>query len=499
MKLALGDVPPTRIALSNDHDVRRDGAYVLYWMTAARRTTYSFALERALAWAIELGRPLIVLEPLRVAYPWASDRFHAFVIDGMRDNAAALEAAGALYYPYVEPSPGAGKGLLEALAADACLVVTDDAPFFFLRRMLEATAPRVPVRLEAIDGNGIVPLRAITQGFTFAHQFRRFVQKMIRPHLVRMPIAEPLSGLRLARGSLPTAITSRWPRSSDLADAPSICARLAIDHRVPIVEDRGGSAFGRARLDAFIRSRLADYADARSHPDDAAASGLSFHLHFGHLSAHEVFARLTAHADWSIDKMAVKANGRRDGFWNASDAVDAYLDELITWREIGLARATHARDVITWDDLPSFARQTLEAHAHDRRAHVYELTAFEEARTHDPVWNAAMRQLREEGRIQNYLRMLWGKKILEWSAHPRDALDTMIALNDRWSVDGRDPSSYTNIGWVLGLYDRPWAPERPIFGRVRYMSSDAAVKKLRMREWLSRWAERGAQQRLAIE
>lgn len=493
----LGGVPPTRIALANDREVRGDGAYILYWMSAARRTTYSFALERALDWARELDKPLIVLEPLRAGYEWACDRFHAFVIDGMRDNAVALEAAGALYYPYVEPKPGDGQGLLEALAANACVIVTDEAPFFFLRRMLVAVAPRLPVRVEAIDGNGIVPLRTITQSFTFAHQYRRFVQKLIRPHLVRPPIAKPLKDALLTTATLPVSITSRWPMAKGLDDPGSILLRLPIDHRVPVVEDRGGHVFAKRRLDAFVSKRLSSYGE-RSHPDEHVSSALSFHLHFGHISAHEVFARVTESADWSIEKMAPKANGRRDGFWNISEAADGFIDELITWREIGLARAIHSRDTITMDDLPSFARLTLEAHAADRRPYVYDYDAFENGRTHDPIWNAAMRQLREEGRIQNYMRMLWGKKILEWSARPSDALATMIALNDRWSVDGRDPSSYTNIGWVLGLYDRPWAPQRPIFGTVRYMSSDAAMKKLRMKEWLARWGERG-QRSLAQE
>ena len=254
------DVPPTRVRAANDCDVRADGAFVLYWMTAARRTRFNFALERAVGWAIELGRPLVVLEALRVAYPWASDRHHAFVVDGMRDNERALSAAGALYFPYVERRDGDGRGLVEALARDACVVITDDAPFFFLGRMLASAAPRLPVRVEAIDGNGLMPLRAITQRFTFAHQFRRFVQKTIRPHLVLLPIAEPLRGQRLPSAHSVT-LPSRWLRvsSDELADSRAVVARLPIDHRVPIVEDRGGSASARARLDAFVRSQLLDY------------------------------------------------------------------------------------------------------------------------------------------------------------------------------------------------------------------------------------------------
>jgi deoxyribodipyrimidine photo-lyase len=491
------DVPSVRIRLPSERAVRGDGAYVLYWMTAARRTSYNFALERALDWCAQLGRPLVVLEALRVDHPFASDRFHAFVIDGMRDNAAVFRAANVLHHAYVEPEAGAGSGLLDAVAGEACVVVTDDAPYFFLRRMLEAAAPRMPVRIEAIDGNGLVPLVAVRQGFTFAHQFRRFVQKSVRPHLVRMPVADPLERVKLPTATLTPAILARWPAVDLVADVPALLARLPIDHRVPVVEDRGGHAFAKKRLETFVKRRLSSYAE-RSHPDEHASSGLSFHLHFGHVSAHEVFARVTESAEWTIEKMAAKANGRRDGFWNVSEAADGFLDELITWREIGLARAVHRTDTIGWDDLPGFARTTLEAHARDRRPHTYSLTQLEAGLTHDGIWNAAMRQLREEGRIQGYLRMLWGKKILEWSPRPQDALDVMVQLNDRWSVDGRDPSSYTNIGWVLGLYDRPWAPERPIFGVVRYMSSDAAMKKLRMLEWLAKWGE-GAQRSLAID
>ncbi len=495
-----GEVPAIRIAVRNACDVRPGGAFVLYWMTSARRTRSNFALQRAVDWARELERPLVVLEALRVGYAWASDRFHAFVIDGMRDNAAALGKRGITYWPYAERAEGEGKGLVEALAASACLVVTDEYPTLFLPRMLAAVAPRLPVRLESVDGNGLMPLRAMSQRFTYAHQFRRFVQKTIAPHIAARPMPDPLAGPKLAAlAALAPEITARWPRltQDELDDPRRLLAVLPIDHGVDVVEDRGGQTAGRARLAAFVKSRLSRYPD-RSHPDDDAASGLSFHLHFGHVSAHEVFEAVVAQADWSPASLAVKATGRREGFWNVSEPVDAFLDELVTWRELGFARCASTDDYMQWEGLPAWARATLEKHAGDRRPHVYTQTELEDGKTHDPVWNAAMRQLREEGRIQNYLQMLWGKKILEWTAHPRNALEIMIALNDRWSVDGRDPASYTNIGWVLGSYDRPWAPERPIFGMIRYMSSDSAVRKLRMKGWLAKWGETKAQRSLEL-
>jgi deoxyribodipyrimidine photo-lyase len=171
-----------------------------------------------------------------------------------------------------------------------------------------------------------------------------------------------------------------------------------------------------------------------------------------------------------------------------SASAEAFLDELITWRELGYNFCSRRDDHDRFASLPAWARATLGKHSSDPSAHVYTLDQFEAARTHDPLWNAAQTQLLREGRIHNYLRMLWGKKILEWTASPQDALDVMIELNNKYGVDGRDPNSYSGIFWVLGRYDRPWGPERPIFGTVRYMTSGSAMRKLRVRGFLARYA-----------
>jgi deoxyribodipyrimidine photo-lyase len=164
------------------------------------------------------------------------------------------------------------------------------------------------------------------------------------------------------------------------------------------------------------------------------------------------------------------------------------LDELITWREIGYNICSKRNDFDEYESLPEWARQTLAEHAADHRPYVYDLGEFESATTHDPLWNAAQNQLAREGRIHNYLRMLWGKKILEWSESPRDALATMIELNNKYALDGRNPNSYSGIFWVLGRYDRAWGPERPIFGKIRYMSSDNTARKVRVREYIEKYA-----------
>ena len=179
-----------------------------------------------------------------------------------------------------------------------------------------------------------------------------------------------------------------------------------------------------------------------------------------------------------------KVSGSREGWWGVDENVEAFLDQLVTWRELGLNMCRRRRDDHDFSSLPHWAQETLREHASDPRAHTYSLKRFEEGRTHDPLWNAAQMQLVREGRIHNYLRMLWGKKILEWSSSPRRALKIMIELNNKYALDGRDPNSYSGIFWVLGRYDRPWGPERPIFGKVRYMSSENTARKVSVRNYI---------------
>ncbi|MBN1771222.1 MAG: deoxyribodipyrimidine photolyase [Deltaproteobacteria bacterium] len=482
-------MPFGRVLDANAAPVRPDGRYVLYWMIGARRTEWSFGLQRAVERSRELRRPLLVLEPLRVAYPFASDRLHRFVLDGMRDNAARFRAAGVTYHPYVEPEPGAARGLLERLAADACLVVTDDVPFFFLPRMVRAAALRLPLRLEQVDGNGLLPLRQAQRAYPTAHSFRALVQRELPAQLSGFPAADPLAGYAPPRrAGLPADVRRRWPAAAPgLLDGRLDLASLPIDHRVSPAPVRGGPTAARAALRAFL-DRLDDYEQDRNHPDRDATSGLSPYLHFGHLSPHAVFAAVMIREGWHDGHLGRPAGGARTGWWGVGPSTEAFLDQLVTWRELGLNRCVFDESSARWESLPAWARATLAAHARDRRPHRYAVEELERAATHDRLWNAAQTQLLREGRLHNYLRMLWGKRILEWSATPQDALVAMLRLNDRWALDGRDANSISGITWVLGRYDRPWGPERPIFGTVRYMSSENTARKLRVREYLARYA-----------
>lgn len=488
-------VPASRVRALNNAPVRDERPYVLYWMTASRRARFNFALDRAVFHAKQLKKSLVVLEPLRVGYRWASDRIHTFVLQGMRDNAKAFQRGPILYHPYVEPEAGDGRGLLEAWGSKSSVVVTDDWPCFFLPRMQASAADRLDVLLEAVDSAGLYPMRSTKRVFERAVDFRRHLQKSILEPLTSMPSERAWARADLAPlEKIPSDIVRRWPAAPPdlLEGAAGELSSLAIDHEVPPAAFEGGSRAAGQRWRVFLQEAFERYGEGRNHPDDESASGLSPWLHFGHISVHELFREIANREDWHPGRVAPRATGSREGWWGMSSAAESFLDELVTWRELGLNRVSHRDDYDRFDDLPSWAHETIDEHRGDPRDYVYDRAAFESADTHDEVWNAAQRELVTTGRMHNYLRMLWGKMIYAWSASPEDALETMIHLNNKYAVDGRDPNSYSGIFWVLGRYDRAWGPERPVFGKLRYMTSDSTRRKLRLKRYLERYGRQTA-------
>jgi deoxyribodipyrimidine photo-lyase len=478
--------------MANSRPARPDGRFVLYWMTTARRVTSNFALERAVESARMFDAPLVILSALSVDYPWASDRLHRFIIAGMADNVRALDGQPVTFLPYVEPEEDAGAGLIEALAHDACLVVTDDFPCGFLPRVLTTLAGRMRVRVEAVDSNGILPMRTAPQCFPTAFSFRSYMQNTLADVIAAWPAPIDFTGLRTLT-ALPAGIAERWPATPlALLDQPgALIASLPLDHSIGPVDMPGGSRAAHAALRRFVREALPRYADDHSQPSVHGTSRLSPYLHFGHISAHEVFAAVMTAEGWTPRQLnPEQAGGAREGWWGLGPHAEHFLDQLVTWRELGFNMCAMRPDEYDrYVSLPPWALKTLARHANDPRPYVYSVEQLERARTHDPVWNAAQRQLLREGWMHNYMRMLWGKKILEWSPEPEAALGMMVGIMNRYALDGRDPNSYTGYFWTLGRYDRPWGPERPIFGTVRYMTSENTARKLRLKPYLAEYGE----------
>jgi deoxyribodipyrimidine photo-lyase len=333
----------------------------------------------------------------------------------------------------------------------------------------------------AVDSNSLVPVSLLGAPVSAAAHLRPRIHKAF---------AEAWPHRASKRPKIPDAARKRVRAPFDVWRAKDVAAfvdGLPLEASVPPVSGTpGGTPAARKRLRRFLKRRLDGYAEHRSPPrslEEGHASGLSPYLHFGHISIEEVVeAVLATTGDWSPEELRIHNRGKRAGFFCDDHDVNSFLDEALTWRDVGLnwhwSRREDAQRLET--ALPPWALETLGAHAGDERPWPYTPEELEAGATHDPLWNAAQRELVATGIIHNYLRMLWGKKVLEWSPSPAEAYRTLEHLNNKYALDGRDPNSYTGILWCFGLFDRPWAPERKVFGRIRYMSSENTARKFNL-------------------
>jgi len=485
----------------NDRPPNRKSDYVLYWMQAFRRFDRNHALEYAMHLARHFKKPLVVYEGLRMDYPWASARHHRFMLDGMVANSQRAAELGINYWPYVETPDQPARGLLQKLSVRACAVVTDDYPAFIVPAQIAALARKIEAPLYAIDGNSIVPLKLLGASVSACAHLRPRIHKLFAEAWQHRAAIEPAFSEAMNRRIEPPF------RLWNLDDRPlaDFIADLPIDQTVqPVQSVVGGHEAGSGVLRRFIDDKLPRYAEGRNQPDDPernAASGLSPWLRHGHLSIQQVTEEaLKLEGSWSTDRLNLKCRGKREGYFHEDANVNSFLDEAITWRDVGyhwhycrnaesgirnaeLKKPPGGKHPVFHDlesTLPVWARASLERHATDKRDFLYSLDEWEAAATHDPLWNAAQQELMATGKIHNYLRMLWGKKVLEWSASPSEAYAILEHLNNKYAIDGRDPNSYTGILWCFGLFDRPWPPERKVFGNVRYMSSENTAKKYKL-------------------
>lgn len=475
---------PIRLQTLNDRPVDTSKPYILYWMTSARRPQFNFALEHAISVANQHNIGLVVFEGLRMDYRWASDRFHQFVREGMLVNQNAFANSKVHYIPCLETPDVPIKDILWALINQSAAVITDYFPAFFLPKMTQLAANKCPVQFQQVDGNGIYPIWATDRYYTTAHSFRRHMQKTIAPYLTDFPVEDPLPNLKNSYTPNTTQFSDTMLRLFAQDIATLELSTLPIDHSVqPILDRKGGYGEARKRLIQFMNNGLKKYDVDRQSADNDPSSGLSPYLHFGHISAHEMVQRIWTLYQWTPTMVATKATGSREKWWNLPAPVEALLDQIITWRDLGFIYCHHDPNYATYDSLPEWAKITMEEHLADSRPYTYTLAEFERAQTHDPIWNAAQRQLVKEGRMHNYLRMLWAKKVLHWTNTPREAIEILEELNNKYALDGRDPNSYSGIMWTLGRFDRAWT-ERTVFGKIRYMTSDSTKRKMKLTNYL---------------
>lgn len=437
-----------RVAVLRD-GTESGGRYVLYWMQSSQRASANPSLEYAVRQADVRGLPVLVYFGLTDRYPEANLRHYAFLVDGLADVKKHLHERR-IGFTLRRCSPPEGA---VALAREAALLIMDRGYLRHQRGWYGHVVKRVRCPVIQVEGDVVVPVAT-------AYPREAYSAAVLRPAITAQR-AHFLKPLEERAPQVPAVDLGE----GDALALDQLLPTMEIDRTVqPVAGLRGGTTEGMRVLHEFLGARLPRYAEARNNPAEDCQSGLSPYLHFGHLSPVTI-AR------------AVEAVG--------GPGADSFLEELVVRRELAMNYAFHNDAYDTFDGLPQWARTSLRVHAQDRREYRYGDEEFDEGRTHDPYWNAAQTELRTTGSLHGYMRMYWGKKLLEWSVVPEEAMRVGLWLNNRYAVDGRDPNSYAGVAWCFGKHDRPWK-ERPVFGKVRYMNAKGLERKFDMNAYLER-------------
>ena len=442
-----------RITLLNNRPILSEKSYGVYWMQASQRVNQNEALAFAIQQANFLGKPLVVYFALAPNFAGATKRHYRFMLEGLKETQLALRERN---IPLFLSTMGMVEGL-EKLADDMAFLVVDAAYSRLERGWRNTFASSVSCACFEVESNVVVPLRVVTQKEEYsAATLRRKIEPMISYFAQQIEIPE----LLVSSLSLQCPFISADGESVDsLLDTLQLADEQAKGYRYP-----GGAEAAHQRLADFIEHRLDGYASKRNNPALNHSSDLSAYLHFGQISSIEIY-----HTMKTIDLVDVPA----------------FLEQLIVRRELAYNYVCFNPHYDSYEALPAWARASLGSHAQDRRPVIYTYAELEAGQTHDRYWNTAQRELIELGTMHNYLRMYWGKKILEWSPDAKTAFETALKLNNTYQMDGRDPNGYAGVAWCFGKHDRPWV-ERPIFGSIRYMNDKGLERKFDMQKYIER-------------
>ncbi len=431
-----------RIKILKDTEVRQ-GSFVLYWMQASQREEYNHALEYAIKVANEHHQPLLVFFGITDGYPEANERHYGFMLQGLKEVQSSLEKRGIRFVVrHLSPEIGAGE-----LAKNASVIIVDRGYTRLQRTWREHLASHADCPVIQVESDVVVPIEQ-------ASHKEEYSAATLRPKITRI-----LKGYLTPLKRTPVKKESAHQKldSFSIDDTGKALSRLKIDRSVRWrnLGFQGGTGQGKKLLDDFIENKLDSYGELRNDPTRDATSHMSPYLHFGQISPLYIAMK--------IDKR--DSPGKR-----------AYLEELIIRRELAINFVYFNDNYDGFSGLPGWCKKTLGEHERDGREYTYSLSELEEARTHDPYWNAAQVEMVKTGKMHGYMRMYWGKKILEWTPSPFEAFRRALYLNNKFELDGRDPNGFAGVAWCFGKHDRPWA-ERPVFGKIRYMNDRGLRRK----------------------
>ncbi len=457
-------IQPQRILHRNNKAIQ-NGKIVLYWMQAAQRAEWNHALEYAISVANERKKPVLAAFCISDDFPEANERHYAFMLEGLKETQGSLAKRNIPLVVF----HGKPEETIPKIAKDADLLVMDEGYLRIQQQWRDVIAEAADCAVCEVTTNLIVPVEEASEKENFsAGTLRPRITKQLKKYLMPLRHVKANATMSFAFGEKTCHPLGKTCHPFNITNIEKALKKLSIDQSVKASPCFcGGTSEAKKRLKQFIKDKLDDYADRRNDPILDCQSNLSPYLHFGQISPLYIALE--------IQKSTAKKKCK-----------DAFLEELIVRRELSHNFVYYNPQYDKYDALPPWALRTLNFHAKDKREYTYTIEQFEKARTHDPYWNAAQIEMVMTGKMHNYLRMYWGKKILEWAKSPKNAFKIALYLNNKYELDGRDPNGFAGVAWCFGKHDRAWG-ERPIFGKVRYMNAaglkrkfniDAYVKKI---------------------
>lgn len=446
-----------RISELNNKSIKFSGRNIIYWMQSSQRVEHNHALEYAVKLSNDLKRNLIVYFGITENYPEANERHYYFMLEGLKYVKEELRNRK-IRMVILKGSPE-----VEVLKFDkvASVVVVDAGYLRHEKIWREYVSKQISCKFVKVETNVIVPVETASEKEEYsAATIRKKLWKKVDEFSKMPDIIKYLGGYESNLKDI---------NEIQLDDLDNVIKMLKIDKNVKKVSKFiGGTDKSKFLLDEFLEKKFINYSNGRNEPMGECCSNMSPYLHFGQISPIYIYNRVIEFCEVNI---------------NYGESEKAYIEELFVRRELAMNFVNYNENYDSYEGLPNWVKNTLESRLQDERQYIYDIDKLESGNTHDIYWNCAQKELILTGKMQGYMRMYWGKKVIEWTKNPREAYEILIYLNNKYELDGRDPNGYTGVAWCFGKHDRPWG-KREIFGNVRYMAESGLKRKFDMKSYV---------------
>ena len=437
-----------RIEFKNNKKLNKKGEYALYWMQNAMRVDYNHVLDFCVRKANEMDVPVLVVFIINKTYMDATENHYKFMLQGLS------EVKDELLKKNIKISFLIGETVDKVMEVceKASFVATEKGYLKNEKNWRQTLSSKINIPMIEVDTNVIVPVKEVSDKEEYAaYTIRPKINKMLEQYALDFKVDSPNN----------SSLNIELIDEVDF-DINNILSMLSLETNEYELYYKGGVSEARAHLKAFLENKLDNYAKLRNEPSLDFQSNMSMYLQFGQISPLEIYLK-TKH----------KNNN------------DQFIEELVIRRELSYNFVYYNTDYDSYKCLPNWVIKSLDKHREDKREYIYNLSQLENSDTHDNYWNACQKEMVLTGKMHGYMRMYWGKKVIEWTKDYKKAYEILIYLNNKYNIDGRGPNAYAGVAWCFGKHDRPWF-ERNIFGKIRYMNDQGLKRKFDMDAYLKK-------------